>query len=181
MRSWIEVYDHHLLCPPRQARQSQGGNKRPLTFSLNELGKKQSREIGKRLSSRPIAAIYSSPVLRCRQTAAIIQRYFPKIPIEYSDLVTEVRSKWQGEPYSLILNSSFEKYLKDNNEHPEKVAVRMLRFCEIVKRKHPGQEIICITHGGGPVWALQRKLKGLSLEQKPTSAISVGEIWKAGL
>ena len=147
-------------------------------FPLNELGKEQSKETGERLSSRPIAAIYSSPILRCRQTARIIQKYFPKISIKYSNLVIEVKSKWQGRPYSLILNSSFREYLKDNNEHPKKIAARMLRFCEKVKRKYPGQEVICVTHGG-TVWALQKKLKGFSLEQKPTSAISVGEIWKA--
>jgi len=146
-------------------------------FPLNELGEKQSMEIGEKLSSRPIAAIYSSPILRCRQTARIIQKYFPKISIKYSNLVIEVKSKWQGRPYSLILNSNFRKYLKDNNEHPEKIAARMLRFCEKAKKKHFGQEIICVTHGG-TIWALQRKLKGLSLERKPTSAISMGEIWR---
>ncbi|MBM3209225.1 histidine phosphatase family protein [Candidatus Shapirobacteria bacterium] len=145
-------------------------------FPLDDLGRKQAEALGKKFSKRPIAAIYSSPLLRCRQTARIIKRYFPKLKVSYSKLVTEWRTKWAGKPGSDFAKSDFTEFVK-HNEHPQQVARRMLKFCQLAKKRYSHQEIICVTHGG-PIWALKRARENLSLDERPVDLLFPGEFYK---
>jgi probable phosphoglycerate mutase len=64
---------------------------------LNENGRLQAADAAERLAALPIKAIYSSPVLRCRQTADFIART-QDLPVNLLDEIGEVRyGKWEGE------------------------------------------------------------------------------------
>ena len=63
---------------------------------LNENGRNQATAAAERLAQLPINAIYSSPVLRCRETAAFIATA-QKLPVTELETVGEVRyGKWEG-------------------------------------------------------------------------------------
>ncbi len=63
---------------------------------LNENGREQAADAAERLAALPIKAIYSSPVLRCRETADFIAAS-QNLPINLLDEVGEVRyGKWEG-------------------------------------------------------------------------------------
>ncbi len=63
---------------------------------LNENGRQQAASAAERLTALPIKAIYSSPVLRCRETADYIARS-QDLPINFLDDIGEVRyGKWEG-------------------------------------------------------------------------------------
>src|SRR5947209_20583375 len=50
-------------------------------FRLSELGLEQARKVADFLSGRNIEAIYSSPLLRARQTAEMIAQSLPGVPM----------------------------------------------------------------------------------------------------
>lgn len=63
---------------------------------LNETGRQQAEAAAERLTSLPIKAIYSSPVLRCHETADYIARS-QKLPVTLLDTIGEVRyGEWEG-------------------------------------------------------------------------------------
>lgn len=63
---------------------------------LNENGRQQAADAAERLAKLPIKAIYSSPVLRCRETADFIAAS-QNLPVNLLDEIGEVRyGKWEG-------------------------------------------------------------------------------------
>ena len=63
---------------------------------LNENGRQQAADAAARLVSLPVNAIYSSPVLRCRETADFIAEA-QGLPVNLLDAVGEVRyGEWEG-------------------------------------------------------------------------------------
>ena len=63
---------------------------------LNENGRQQAAAAAERLAALPIKAIYSSPVLRCRETADFIAAS-QNLPVNLLETIGEVRyGKWEG-------------------------------------------------------------------------------------
>lgn len=63
---------------------------------LNETGRKQAQEAAARLAHLPIQALYSSPVLRCLETAAYIGEAL-RLEVQELEAVGEVRyGTWEG-------------------------------------------------------------------------------------
>lgn len=63
---------------------------------LDETGRKQAQEAAARLAHLPIAAVYSSPLTRCRETAAYIAEAV-QLEVEELPAIGEVRyGEWEG-------------------------------------------------------------------------------------
>lgn len=63
---------------------------------LNENGRQQAAAAAERLATLPVKAIYSSPVLRCRETADFIATSLD-LPVNLLETVGEVRyGEWEG-------------------------------------------------------------------------------------
>ena len=63
---------------------------------LNENGRQQAAAAAERLAPLPIKAVYSSPVLRCRETADFIAKSH-NLPVNLLDTIGEVRyGQWEG-------------------------------------------------------------------------------------
>jgi broad specificity phosphatase PhoE len=117
-------------------------------FHLSELGWKQASELGAFLAGRPIEAIYSSPLLRARQTAAAIAQSLPHVPVRGSSLILEVRTGYQGQPNSLMKPgfSFYEPLVNESDESMEAVYARISRFLRRAARLHVGGAIVAVTH-----------------------------------
>jgi probable phosphoglycerate mutase len=69
---------------------------------LNENGRQQATAAAERLAPLPIKAIYSSPVLRCRETADVIAET-QGLPVNLLDPLGEVRyGEWEGKKISKL-------------------------------------------------------------------------------
>lgn len=69
---------------------------------LNENGRQQAAAAAERLAPLPVKAIYSSPVLRCRETAEFIAES-QGLPVNLLDTVGEVRyGEWEGKKISKL-------------------------------------------------------------------------------
>ncbi|HEY8477328.1 MAG TPA: histidine phosphatase family protein [Chloroflexota bacterium] len=130
-------------------------------FGLSEKGWQQAEATARALAEEPITHIYTSPLLRARQTALVIARRHPLARLHVSRFLLEVKTAWQGTPNDgLGPGFSFYDPLKaPDDESPSDVADRMERFVRLLLRRHPGETVVCVSHGD-PIKALRQRLEG---------------------
>lgn len=119
-------------------------------FGLSSEGKKQITKTAHSLSKQKIDALYSSPLLRTKQSAEIISKIL-HLPINYSDDLLEVKSSLQGKARIHLLAINFNIFASEKNnvigETIENVANRTQKFIKKIIKNHAGKNIAVITHG----------------------------------
>ncbi len=133
-------------------------------FRLSEAGERQAERVAAFLASRPIAAIYSSPLLRARQTAAAIARHHPDAARRVTPLLYEIGSSWQGTPVAQFTPgfTTYDHRREPGDESLEDVRDRMVEFVERVRARHPGETVVGVSHGD-PITILRVVLGGRPL------------------
>ncbi len=135
-------------------------------FRLSETGQQQAAQAEIILRSVQPAAIFSSPMLRARQTAEIISRHHPGMRIQISRLINENFTPFQGASFDIIKarNGDIFTGVEPPYEQPADFLRRSLKFIRKVQNQYQNQAVIAVTHGDIVrviiLWAL-----GLSLEQ----------------
>lgn len=121
-------------------------------FKLSPAGRKKIREAAKELKSEyQITQIYTSPMLRARQTAGIIAREYHLKP-RISSLIIEVKLIFEGIPVKeykekIQYRLYSKEFVKKGQESIEEIAGRMLRFVKIIQKRHWGKTVLAISHG----------------------------------
>ncbi|HEY8602392.1 MAG TPA: histidine phosphatase family protein [Thermomicrobiales bacterium] len=133
-------------------------------FRLSAWGEKQAERTADLLDSRAITAVYSSPLIRARQTAARIADRHPGAQRLVTDLLNELGTSWQGTPYSQFKAgfSAYENRREPGDESIEEIAARMVEFVERARERHWGETIVGVSHGD-PVTILRLALSGRPL------------------
>jgi probable phosphomutase (TIGR03848 family) len=124
---------------------------------LDDVGREQAERVGHRLAPLPLAALVSSPLERCRETAAAIARAQPASTRVGTDrgLVECDYGAWQGRPLKELAR---EKLWKAVQRHPaavtfpegESMAAMAARVVAAVRRHDARVEE---AHGPHAVWA----------------------------
>ena len=129
-------------------------------FPLSDEGKKQINEIAGYLKDKNISAIYSSPILRTKQSAEIVGKILNK-KINYSSLIIEINSPFQGmdlDKYHIIKNEAGiyknPDYLNNGGETTKQVYNRMKEFLEMILEKHKGENVLMVSHGDPIIFLL---------------------------
>jgi serine/threonine-protein phosphatase PGAM5 len=78
----------YLVRHGEHARKSADGDASEL--GLSELGQEQAKLLGRRLADVSFDVIRHSPLRRAAETAAILARYLPEVPVASSDLLTDL-------------------------------------------------------------------------------------------
>lgn len=130
---------------------------------LSPLGVMQAETIAARLVQIEMAAVYSSPMCRARQTGAhIAGRLGLSVTVE--DRLTE-RMNWAGDqPLDAFLaewaRSTTERDFQPRSGESSRAAgVRLERALCDLARRHPDQTVVVIGHGGVTI-DLARNLVG---------------------
>lgn len=134
-------------------------------FGLSERGRREIEALGPALAAQRVAALYASPRLRARQTAAILARFLPGVPTRRSCLLDEVRTSWQGTPSHLLRGHDFNFYEPPRGAHDERIGdvfERMARWLRIVARRHRGRTVVGVSHAD-PIQILKIGLLGRPL------------------
>lgn len=134
-------------------------------FRLSEAGLQQAASAAQILKGVRPAAIYTSPMLRARQTAQIIAAQHPGIKIHLSSFINENYSPFEGTPIAEIAARNWDIFtgVQPPYERPVDMLNRLLKFIERARRRHPGQAIIAVTHGD-PIRFLMGWAMGYSVE-----------------
>ncbi|MBP6874687.1 MAG: histidine phosphatase family protein [Candidatus Eisenbacteria bacterium] len=134
-------------------------------FPLSERGIRQARAAGACLRTTPLEAIYASPLERTRQTAEWIAREHPHLQVTFTDLLIEVATPLEGQPFADLESGKIDAYDKSpahggaaasatafpdparSSEQPLEILQRMLRFVGGALARHRGRELAAVTHG----------------------------------
>ena len=118
-------------------------------FSISKRGQLEATRAAQALKDLTIEEIYSSPLLRCRQTAAEILRYHPHIKLRQSSLITEVLTPFEGKSEDLVHSRNGDVYtgIDPIYEQPEDILRRVQIFLSRTRRTYGGKHIVAVTHG----------------------------------
>jgi probable phosphoglycerate mutase len=116
-------------------------------FHLSVHGVAEAAETGRFLSSNPLAAVYASPLLRARQTAAEIAKPH-HIKVGINKLLLEVRTLRQGELLANLDDFNFyEPPASPDDETLDVVLGRVQAFMGLAMQRHHGQHVAAVSHG----------------------------------
>lgn len=133
-------------------------------FRLSETGRQQARFAGRALNGAPVAAIFSSPMLRARQTAREIFRYHPHLTVRISKLLSEISTPFEGRPADEVDRRYGDVYsgIDSRYEQPADIVKRVQKFMQRVCRQYAGKQIAAVTHGDviafAVMWAHRHQL-----------------------
>jgi probable phosphoglycerate mutase len=145
---------------------------------LSVRGREDMAVTAQYLADVPLAAIYTSPLLRARQSAACIAQYHPGVPLRRTTDLIEVRTSWQGESNKIqdqIKGFSYYDPLKGaGDETILDVFTRMSRVVRMALRRHPGLTTVCVSHGD-PIKILRIGYSGMPLTPDHVRAPDPGQ------
>jgi probable phosphoglycerate mutase len=138
-------------------------------FRLSPEGREQADAAGRWLADKGIAAIFTSPLLRARQTVRIIRRYLDDAPLHTLRALreSELARVWQGARWQEIAHKYPELY-ETFLEAPSRItagetmaamAARMRSACLRAARRYPGASLTLVSHRD-PILALRLGLEG---------------------
>lgn len=138
-------------------------------FSLSAGGKTRIKEIAEELKDKGIKYLYTSPMLRARQTAAIIGKKLGLVP-KVSRLLIETNLIIAGIPLSVFKSKIQPKiydpqFIRKGQESIEAQAKRMLKFVHLMEKCHRGGKIAVVSHGD-PIMILRTTMMGAKFTYK---------------
>ncbi len=124
---------------------------------LNTLGELQTQALARRLVERNIAAVYTSPLARAAQTAAVLGRFLGAPVREDARLLEWDPGEWAGLS-EIEVWARFPDEIGRAREDPsfaipgvegrEAFRGRVLAAAEEIVFSHPGQEAVAVSHSG---------------------------------
>jgi broad specificity phosphatase PhoE len=160
--------------------------------SLGETGRAQAARVAERLSGARLAAVYSSPLERARETAEPIAAA-AGVPVTVSAGLHEIDvGAWTGrsfveldaDPLWATWNTARADGQAPDGERMQAVQDRVLQELESFRRRHPGECVAAVSHADVIKAALCGVL-GLSLDRyhafeiEPAS-VSALVLWEGG-
>ena len=138
-------------------------------YALNSQGRKKAQEIADFFKKNSqIARIYSSPILRTKQTAQILSKTLNLKPL-ISSLLIEIDSPFKGiKKRDYYQNHSGDIYVQKEHllgvgESIGQINERIAKFIQKVLKENPDKEIIAVSHGD-PIMIYFLSLTAQSLE-----------------
>lgn len=118
-------------------------------FRLSLEGLQQARATARVFKDWSIDAIFSSPLLRARQTAREILSFHPHLNMQLSRQLLEIHSPWDGKPSVEVDQRRDDIYTGSGPqfEQPGDVVKRVRRFFSRSLRTYPGGNVVAVTHG----------------------------------
>ena len=126
---------------------------------LSDMGREQAAALARALAGGRVGAIYSSPLVRARETAEIVARE-RGLTVTLVDELRELSlGAWEGRTVDDVLATEADAYRlwrerpydcpPPDGEHIEDVARRVLPVMELIVSSHAdGQEALVVSHGG---------------------------------
>ena len=149
------------------AKRFQGRSDRLLT----PLGRRQAEALASELaSSSSLSVIYTSPLRRALETAAVVGEQVGLEPVPDDDLREVDVGSWTGLSRAEVearYPDAFERWLDggegwDDGESYAEMSARVLAALVRISGSHPGDELLVVSHGG-PIRAIQAAAAGMDV------------------
>lgn len=119
-------------------------------FGLDGQGREQARRAGRAFSGIHLSAVFSSPLLRARQTAReVLAACDSARKLHISARLTEVRTCFEGRPSAEVdaLKDDIYTGAAPEFEQPADIVSRALAFMQQVRSRYAGSRVAAVTHG----------------------------------
>ena len=139
-------------------------------YALTELGKSQIQEKTLQLKDKNIDLIFSSDILRTKQTAQIVAQELglePKFDQRLRDTNWGVFQGKSMEQAWAFYNHNMEKKFTiapSEGESWYDVKTRVISLLKEIEEKYSQKNILIVSHGN-PLWLLEDWINGLNQEQ----------------
>ena len=123
---------------------------------LNELGREHARELAEALAADPPAAVYTSPLRRAYDTAAIVADRLG-LRLEAVEALREIDvGEWMGLTRAEVEQRYPNDYRRwigfgqgwQHGETYEELAERVAPALLAIADRHRGERVLAVTHGG---------------------------------
>jgi probable phosphoglycerate mutase len=136
---------------------------------LNDVGREQAQALAERLAGERLDAVYTSPLHRASETAAIVAARLGLTPEPLDGLREVDVGSWSGLTRTDVEERFPEGYRRwldfghgwDDGESYDELGERVLETLARVAARHPGGRILVVTHGG-PMRAAEAASKAVS-------------------
>ncbi|MFT8317839.1 MAG: histidine phosphatase family protein [Sporolactobacillus sp.] len=115
---------------------------------LNERGREQADLVGRFLEKEPFTAIYTSPLLRAKQTAETINRYLGGLPL---NVTSDFIEKDYGEASGMTVaerDAHFPDGKIPGMEFFNQIEQRVRHGLSEIEQAHPADQVLLVAHGG---------------------------------
>jgi len=118
-------------------------------FELSTLGRQQAQAAAEFLRDKALSALFSSPLLRARQTADIVRAYHNDLPLHIAEPLNEVNFLFEGRPMRDMAARNWDLYtgIPEGYEQPGDVVARVRQFLAKVRADYAGQTVALVSHG----------------------------------
>ena len=144
---------------------------------LNARGRRQAALVAERLATLHPSVLYSSDILRARETATIISQQL-RLPVQFCEGLREWHvGTWAGKPvadYTTHLeavNAHPVTYVPAGGESQIQAQDRMVAQMQAFLPRHEGETILCVSHGKA-IDLFARHILGLDVMETPAYAIT---------
>lgn len=125
-------------------------------LALTEKGRMQARAVAERIAGTPpIAAIYSSPLQRARQTAEAVGALLG-VPVTIEEQLREISfGEWEGLTFAEAKRTGGDAFVRwaqstdvapPGGESQAKCLERIAAFRNVLLKRHEGERILLVTH-----------------------------------
>jgi len=164
------------LCIVRHGETDWNAGKRiqgQIDIPLSSRGHAQARATGNALMNEGFAALYTSDLLRAKQTAEATA-HIANLPLQ---LEPGLRERHYGCLQGLTHEEAETRFPEEYRRHRQRdprftppggesllgLAARLADTCEKLARRHPGESVLLFTHGG-VLDIFYRQAKGMALD-----------------
>lgn len=139
---------------------------------LAESGKEQARRVAERVAELgTIAAIYSSPLERARETASPIARALGKpvrierglLECDFGDWTGQSLRRLMKNPEWATVQRAPSMFRFPHGESFVEMQTRMVDAIDRIRRRHAGKTVVCVSHAD-PIKALVAHATGTPLD-----------------
>jgi|SRR3989344_6637064 len=155
-------------------------------FPLSDKGKKDINKDAEYFKNKNIEIIYSSPVLRAKQSAEILGKKLNK-KIIISSLISEVYTPLQNKHISYEEFNKKKTYpfldnfhIKNKGESINNIFLRVDKLIKRILKNYPNKNVICVSHGD-PIMIYVLRKKGTIVDGSLETFEKNNYIQKAGI
>lgn len=180
--TWFVLVRHGETDFNRTGRYQGSGSDPP----LNDAGRVQSAAVAEALAGQSFDALYTSPQLRARQSAAIIGRRLGLKPMVEPALAELDHGAWEGKTKVEIVAGWADAYAaaeadpagvrRPDGDSYGDLAARLWPALDRLATVHRGSRILLVTHGG-PVRLVLSRALGRPLTERHTFGVDNASIF----
>lgn len=155
---------------------------------LNAEGREQALGLAARFAGVPVAAVYSSPLERATQTADAIATVLGRVVVSREEFLELDTGRWTGQRFDALgEDPGFHRFnqLRSCSGAPGgelmlQAQARMVAGLEALRREHPGQAVVVVSHGDMIRAALAHCL-GMPLDLMLRLVVEMGSVSIVGI